>query len=133
MYKGKMLFESTSFNTNPGSSGPYQLGVIGAEESTGHIFNVVLDLLDTTFTVKNYKSGVEGTDYWNGFFYSETFSSIENIYESTDLDPGAEMNYTILSFDKSKSMVTIAFSGEAFDIDGNKVSITNGKFAVAIE
>jgi hypothetical protein len=43
------------------------------------------------------------------------------------------MNYTITSYDASKDIVTIAFSGKAQLQNGNLVDITEGKVTAHIE
>jgi hypothetical protein len=43
------------------------------------------------------------------------------------VEPGAVITYRVFSYDASKDIVTITFSGKAFDKNGNLVNITDGK------
>ncbi len=106
--------------------------MLGVETSSAFIFNIYLHLLDKNFTVKNYQSGVSSTDYNNAFYYSETVAS-DDMYKSSNLDPGPVMNYTITNYDAANDIVTLTFSGKAQLQNGNYVDITNGKLTVKID
>jgi len=110
----------------------YTFSMLGAEAGTGNLFNLILSLLDANFTVKTYKSGVDGTNYLNAFYYSE-FASSDDIYKSSNLDPGPIMNYTITAYDAAKDIVTIEFSGQAQLANGSFVAITKGKVKAKVE
>jgi hypothetical protein len=107
--------------------------MLGAEKTSGFLFNLILSLVDLNFTQKQYKSGVSGDDYINAFYYMESPGSVDNIYKSSNLDPGPIMNYNITAYDSNKDIVTIEFSGQAQRADGSLVSITNGKVTAQIE
>lgn len=131
-FSGTLLLDA-NLNTQLQSNNSYTFGILGTENNTGYIFNIVLSLLDLNFTAKNYQSGVAGNDYLNAFYYSESAASPDDIYKSSNLDPGPVMNYTITSYDASKDIVTIAFSGKAQLQNGNLVDITEGKVTAHIE
>lgn len=131
-FSGSFFFGSASLNTLLQSNNSYTFGMLGAESTTGHLFNIVLSLLDTTFTTKTYQSGVAGNDYLNAFYYSETLAGVET-YKSSNLDPGPVMNYTITNYDAANDVVTIEFSGQAQLENGTYVPITAGKLKVKIE
>jgi uncharacterized protein YxeA len=132
VYSGVFIFEVASLTETSGSNNAYAFGMLGVETSSGFIFNIYLHLLDKNFTVKNYQSGVDGTDYNNAFYYSETVAS-DNTYKSSNLDPGPVMNYTVTNYDSVNDIVSMTFSGKAQLLNGNYVDITNGKLTVKIE
>jgi hypothetical protein len=130
-FSGLLLFDAQMSSTlQPNNS--YTFSMLGAEPATGNLFNLILSLLDNNFTVKTYKSGVAGNDYLNAFYYSE-FASTDNIYKSSNLDPGPIMNYTITAYDAAKDIVTIEFSGQAQLANGSLVTITKGKVKAQVE
>ena len=131
-YSGVLSFDA-SLNTYLQGNNSYTFGMIGPDETGGFIFNIVLSLADLNFTLKNYQSGVSGNDYLNAFYFSDDLASSDNIYKSSNLDPGPVLNFTITSYDPAKDVVTFTFSGEAFDINGAKVNITNGRVTAKIE
>lgn len=131
-FSGQLLFDA-ELNTLLQSNNSYTFGIIGGETNSTHIFNIVLSLLDLDFTQKNYQSGVNGNDYLNAFYYSESPASVDNIYKSSNLDPGPVMNYTVSAYDASKDIVTITFSGKAQLANGSFVDITEGKVTARIE
>ena len=106
--------------------------MLGAEPTTGNTFNLILSLPDLNFTVKTYQSGTAGNDYLNAFYYS-SLTSVDDIYKSSNLDPGPIMNYSITAYDAAKDVVTIEFSGQAQLASGSFVSITKGKVIAKIE
>jgi|GEM_PF-3030702 len=135
VFKGSFVFGHATLNTTPQSNNnTYTLAMLGAESTSGYLFNIVLSLLDLNFTVKTYQSGVNSVDdHRNAFYYTESPVSADDIYKSSNLDPGPVMNYTITEYDASGDVVTFTFSGQAQLANGNYVSITNGKVKVKIE
>ena len=93
----------------------------------------MLSLLDLNFTTKTYQSGVSGNDYLNAFYYTQSPTSVDDIYKSSNLDPGPIMNYTITEYDAANEIVTMTFSGQAQLANGSLVSITNGKVKVKVD
>lgn len=133
-YSGSFLFGTASLNTTKGSNNTYYFGMLGVEKNSGYLFNIVLSLLDLNFTVKTYQSGVNSVDdHLNAFYYSQSPTSSDNIYKSSNLDPGPVMNYTITDYDATNDIVTITFSGQAQLANGTFVTITNGRVKVKIE
>ena len=128
-----LLFFDAELNTLLQSNNSYTFGIIGAENNSGYVFNVVLSLLDLNFTTKNYQSGIGSNDYLNAFYYTESVGSVDNIYKSSNYDPGPIMNYTITAYDASKDIVTITFSGKAQLANGTYVDITEGKVTAHVE
>lgn len=132
-YNGLIVFEKASLNTFLQDNNSYTFAVLGGEITSGYLFNIVLSLVDLNFTVKTYQSGVAGNDYQNAFYYTESPVSADNIYKSSNLDPGPVMTHTITAYDAVNDIVTITFSGKAFDINGNEVNITKGKLTTKID
>jgi hypothetical protein len=133
VYNGSLLLGGASLNTQRQSNNSYTFSMLGPEKTSGFLFNLTLSLLDLNFTQKQYKSGVDGNDYLNAFYYMESPASVDNIYKSSNLDPGPVMNYTITAYDANKDIVTIEFSGQAQLANGSLVSITNGKVTAQVE
>ena len=132
-FEGKLLIDA-NLNTYLQANNTYNLGILGFENTSGYLFNTVLSLADTTFTTKTYQSGIGGNEYLNAFYYMESAASIDNIYKSSNLDPGPVMTYTITSYDAVKEIVTITFSGKAqIDDNGNMATITNGRVTAKVE
>ena len=132
IYSGKTYQSKTLIPRDVNSQGERAFVVVGYVETIDNVFQVGLNLRDTTFSIKNYVSGVTNAEKFNHFAFAESLASPKIIFRSADYVPGAKMNYTISSFDKSRSVVTITFSGQAFDANGNKVAITDGKLTVAV-
>ncbi len=108
--------------------------MLGTEKTSGYLFNIVLSLLDLNFTVKTYQSGVNSVDdHLNAFYYTQSPTSVDDIYKSSNLDPGPVMNYTITEYDAAQDIVTFTFSGQAQLANGSNVAITNGKVKVKIQ
>jgi hypothetical protein len=105
----------------------------GPEIKTGYFFSIFLSLLDVNFTTKTYQSGTAGNDYMNAFYFTETNASLDDIYKSSNLDPGPIMTFNITAYDAAKDIVTITFSGQAQLLNGSYVNITNGKVTCNIE
>lgn len=133
VFSGSFVFGTASLNTMLQANNTYTFGMLGAEKTSGHLFNIILSLLDVNFTTKTYQSGIDGTDHLNAFYYTETPASVDNIYKSSNLDPGPVMNYTITAYDATNDVVTIEFSGQAQLANGTYVTISNGKLKVKIE
>lgn len=134
VYKGHLYFDPI-LNTFLQTNNSYTFAFIGEERTSGFVFNLVLSLLDLDFTRKTYKSGIVGTTYLNSFYYSPYNGSPDYTYHSSNIgvEIGAEMTYTISDYDDATDIVTITFSGKAFDRNGNLVNITNGKVSGKIQ
>ena len=132
VFSGQLGFDA-SLNTFLQSNNSYTFGMLGFEKSSGFIFNIILSLQDLNFSVKNYQSGIAGNDYLNAFYYSESVASADNVYKSSNLDPGPVLTYTITAYDAAKDIVTITFSGQAQLANGSIVNITNGRVTAKIE
>lgn len=131
VFSGQLIFDA-QLNTLLQSNNSYTFSMLGADPTTGNTFNLILSLLDLNFTVKTYQSGTAGNDYLNAFYYS-SLTSVDDIYKSSNLDPGPIMNYSITAYDAAKDVVTIDFSGQAQLASGSFVSITKGKVIAKIE
>jgi hypothetical protein len=132
VFSGQLLFDA-SLNPTLQSNNSYTFGMLGFENTSGYVFNVILSLLDLNFTAKTYQSGVDGNDYLNAFYYSESVASTDNVYKSSNLDPGPVMTYTITAYDAAKDIVTITFSGQSQLASGSVINITKGKVTAKIE
>ena len=133
VFSGSFLFGHASLNTTLQANNTYTFGMIGPEKTSGYLFNISLSLLDLNFTTKTYQSGINSNNHLNAFYYMESPASPENIYKSSNLDPGPVMNYTIAAYDATNDVVTITFSGQAELANGNNVAITNGKLKVKVD
>ncbi len=134
-YSGSFVFGHATLNTTPQSNNnTYTFAMLGTEKTSGYLFNIVLSLLDLNFTVKTYQSGVNSVDdHLNAFYYTQSPTSVDDIYKSSNLDPGPVMNYTITEYDAAQDIVTFTFSGQAQLANGSNVAITNGKVKVKIQ
>lgn len=133
VFSGSFVFGTASLNTTLQANNTYTFTMLGVETTSGHLFSIALSLLDLNFTTKTYQSGIAGNDHLNAFYYTETPVSADDIYKSSNLDPGPVMNYTITAYDATNDVVTITFSGQAQLASGTYVAITNGKLKVKIE
>ena len=133
VFSGVLVFDYASLNTFLQVNNSYNFAMLGVEKTSGYLFNVFLSLLDLNFTTKTYQSGKAGNDYLNAFYYSESAASVDNIYKSSNLDPGPVMTYTITAYDAAKDIVTITFNGQAQLANGNFISITNGKVTAKVD
>jgi hypothetical protein len=133
VFNGLLLFESASLNTFLQNNNSYNFTMTGPEIKTGYFFSIFLSLLDVNFTTKTYQSGTAGNDYMNAFYFTETNASLDDIYKSSNLDPGPIMTFNITAYDAAKDIVTITFSGQAQLLNGSYVNITNGKVTCNIE
>lgn len=130
-YKGG-LFWDPLLNPLLQDNNSYTFTVLGAE-STGKFFNVVLSLLDTTFTHKTYQSGAShAEEYINAFYFFEN-NSIDNIYKSSNYDLGPVMDYTIESYNPDTRLLIMTFNGKAQKTDGSYTNIANGKLICKVE
>ena len=133
-YSGSFVFETASLNTTLQANNAYTFSMLGVEKNSGYLFSIILSLLDLNFTAKTYQSGLDGNDYLNAFYYTQTPTSADDIYKSSNLDPGPVMNYTITEYDAANDIVTITFNGQAQLANGTTfVPITNGKLKVKID
>jgi hypothetical protein len=133
VYSGSFVFGHASLNTTLQSNNTYTFAMLGAEKNSGYLFNIVLSLLDLNFTVKTYQSGISGNDHLNAFYYTQSPTSVDDIYKSSNLDPGPVMNYTITEYDAANDIVTMTFSGQAQLANGTQVPITNGKLKIKVD
>lgn len=133
VFSGSFLFGTASLNTTLQANNTYTFGMLGPEKTSGYLFSISLSLLDLNFTTKTYQSGINSNNHLNAFYYTESPASTEDVYKSSNLDPGPVMNYTITAYDAANDVVTIAFSGQAQLANGNNVAITNGKLKVKID
>ncbi len=131
-YTGKFAV-AARLDTTIQTNNTYTLDMSGKQTSTGQILTMVISLADLNFGVKSYQSGISGSDHSTSFSYSGTIGSSNPIYFSTNNDPGAVMTYNISYYDPAKNTVTIAFSGQAFDANGNLVNISKGKMTALID
>jgi len=132
-FSGSFVFGHASLNTTLQANNTYTFGMLGAEKTSGYLFSISLSLLDLNFTAKTYQSGINSNNHLNAFYYTENPSSPDNIYKSSNLDPGPVMNYTITAYDATNDVVSMTFSGQAQLANGNYVAITNGKLKVKID
>ncbi len=125
-------YDSALLDTVPLGSDTYIFEMLGTEKDSGFVFSLIFSLHDTDFTVTSYQSGVDVSEDLNAFYFSRTVSSLENIYESANMNPGATLNYTITAFDPAKAILTIEFHGQAMLDDGTVVNITKGKLTIPV-
>lgn len=126
------FLEDPILHTTIQNNNTYTLELNGMQSGTGLTFNTVISLSDLDFAVKSYQSGIPGSDHFTSFHFSGTAGSRDPIFFSSNNDPGAIMNFTIENYNASENTVTITFSGEAFDVNGHLVSISNGKMTAQI-
>jgi len=131
-YTGKFAVDAT-LDTTIQSNNTYTLDMSGMQTSSGQILTMVISLADLNFGVKSYQSGISGSDHSTSFHYSGSSASRDAIYFSTNNDPGAVMTYNISFYDAAKYTITITFSGQAFDANGNLVNISKGKLTAHID
>lgn len=133
VFSGSFVFGTASLITGAQANNTYTFNMLGAEKSSGYLFSIALSLLDLNFTTKTYKSGINGDDHLNAFYYNSSPVTPE-VYKSSNLDPGPVMDYTITAYDAANDVVTIEFSGQAQLTDGTTyVPITKGKLKVKID
>lgn len=132
VFSGGIMFDYATLHTNRNNFNKYSLDMVGLENNEGNLFSLNLDLLDLDFTQKTYQSGIPGRSDHNVFSYSVPVL-VDDIYNSSNFDPGPVMNYTISAYDAAKDIVTITFSGQAKRENGSFVNITNGKVTAKID
>ena len=120
-------------HTTPQSNNTYTLEMTGAERATGEILTLAISLTDPIIHVDSYRSGINGSDHATSFYYSGSAASRDAIYASTNTNPGAVIEFTVLHYDADKHFATIAFSGQAYDATGKLVNISKGKLTTQIE
>ena len=130
-YSGNVSLQAV-LDTTLQPNNTYTLAITGTERVTGEVFTTALALVDLNFTIKSYQSGAGRSDHATGLYFSASASSRQSIYASTNLDPGAIMNYKITYFDPERDIVTISFHGHAKDESGKNVNITRGKITTHI-
>ena len=130
-FSGDLVLDA-QLNTLLQNNNSYTFSMLGVESGTTNTFSLILSLLDLNFTVKTYQSGTAGNEYLNAFYYGP-LNSVDEIYKSSNLDPGPIMNYTITNYDAAKDIVTIEFSGQAQLATGSFVNITKGKVIAKVE
>ncbi len=131
-YHGNFLVDPV-LNTTVQANNTYTLDMTGIERASGQALTMVIALTDLDFAVKSYQSGINGSDHATSFYYSGSAGSRDAIYVSANNDPGAVMTYSISHYDAAKNIATISFSGQAFDANGNMVTISKGKMTAHID
>lgn len=131
-YKGTIFFDA-QLNTILQSNDTYTLSMLGFETSnTDRVFNVLISLADTTFSVKDYKSGIAGSDHLTSFYFTNGVGGDE-IFKSTNTSPGPIINFQLQSFDQATSVLTFTFSGNVMDDNGTVLALTDGKVVCHVE
>jgi hypothetical protein len=110
----------------------YTFTMLGGESGSDRIFNIVMSLADTTFTVKDYQSGLTATDHITSFYFTHGIAG-DNIYKSSNYNPGPVMNYKIESYNAATRDLILTFSGNVEDAAGNMVPLTEGKVTCKVE
>jgi hypothetical protein len=128
-----------NFHVNPvldttlQANNTYTLEMTGMETTAGQVLTMAISLSDLGFTNRYYQSGVGGSNQSTAFYYTGSSASRDAIYSSTNVDPGAVMNYTITAYDAATKTATISFSGEVFNTNGKLIPITRGKIRATID
>ena len=130
-YAGNFLVEPV-LHTAIQSNNTYTLEMTGMQSGSGQILTMVISLADLDFITKSYQSGIIGSDHATSFHFSGSAASRDAIYFSSNNDPGAVMTYNISYYDAAKNTVTITFSGQVFDANGNLMNISKGKMTAHI-
>ncbi len=131
-YKGE-LWGDPLLNTFLQSNNRYNFAMLGVELNSGRIFNIVMSLADTTFSTKNYQSGLSEPDYVTmGFYFSEGIAG-EDIYKSSNLDPGPVMNYNIESYNATTRVLIMTFQGNVHGPSGTILPVTDGKLTCKVD
>lgn len=130
-YSGNMAMNAV-LDTAMQANSTYTLAMTGTERITGQLFTTALALADLNFTVKTYQSGIDGSNHATGMYFSASAGSRQNIYSSTNNDPGAIMTYRITYYDPGRDIITVSFNGHVHDELGNMVTISRGKITVRI-
>src|SRR5688572_28037336 len=74
-FSGSFVFGHASLNTTLQVNNTYTFGMLGAENTSGSLFNLVLSLLNLNFTVKTYQSGINSNNHLNALYDSESAAS----------------------------------------------------------
>ena len=130
-YAGKFAADAT-LDTAIKSNNTYTLDMSGIQTASGKILTMVISLADLDFGVKSYHCGISPSDHSTSFYFSGSAASSNLIYFSSNNNPGAVMTYNISYYDTAKNTVTITFSGQSFDANGNLVNISKGKMTAHI-
>src|SRR5207248_3324224 len=77
------------------------------------------------------ETGVYNTNTGSAIVFS-VLGDTTAIYQAHTLTPNANTTITITSYDNTKNIVEGTFRGTAYDVDGNVINITNGKFRVKV-
>lgn len=131
-YWGRLPSGAT-LHTTPQSNNTYVLEMTGEERATGEVLTMSIALNAPKADPGSFQSGVSGSDYSTGFFYSGSSASRDAIYVSSNNNPGAVMNFDIRHFDEKNNLVRIQFNGQAFDANGNVVNISKGKLTAVVD
>jgi hypothetical protein len=131
-YFGNFLVDPV-LNTTIQTNNTYTLDMTGIERASGQALTMAISLTDLDFAIKSYQSGISGSDHATSFYYSGSTGSRDAIYVSANNDPGAVMTYSISYYDIAKNIATISFNGQAFDANGNMVTISKGKMTAHID
>lgn len=132
VYEGDLIWDAAIY-TSPQVTDFYRFGMngfrrISKDMYTYEAFILGFSLRDTTFTVKNYQTGIANNQVNDAFHFKYGLSADgEVFFESSNLHPGPIMDYVIESYEPSTRILVITFSGEAIDASNNRVPITNGK------
>jgi len=130
LYQGELLWDPL-LNTLLQSNDTYTFSMLGTDISA-NLFNIVISLADTTFTQPDYQSGIIGSDHVTSFFYGADLAG-QHLFQSSNHNGAAIMNYKVESFDPSTKVLILSFSGNAEDTNGGVVAITDGKVRCQIE
>ncbi|HUM65619.1 MAG TPA: hypothetical protein PLV32_07240 [Chitinophagaceae bacterium] len=127
-FNGNAILHST-----PQANNTYLLEMTGMERATGQQLTLAISLSNPEVTTGTFQSGVAGSNHETAFYYSGSAASRDPLYASTNNNPGAVMSFVVSHFDATNRTATINFSGEAFDMSGNKVNITKGRLTAKVD
>ena len=130
-YQGVLLWDPL-LNPLLQGNNTYTFTMLGGEASSDRIFNIVMSLADTTFTAKNYQSGISPTEEITAFYFTHGVAG-EEIYKSSNYDPGPILNYKVESYNSATRELILTFSGNVEDAAGNLVPLTEGKVTCKVE
>ncbi len=126
------LYGNAILHSTPQSNNTYLLEMTGVERA-GQQLALAISFLNPEVTTGTFQSGIAGSDHETAFYYSGSAASRDPLYASTNNNPGAVMSFVVTHFDATNRTATIEFSGEAFDMSGNKVNITRGKLTAKVD
>ncbi|MFT4154641.1 hypothetical protein [Parafilimonas sp.] len=106
-----------------------QLVIAGVMESGGTdtAFGLTVQFTGTTVDTGSYVTSDTGT------IFSFTDATAGNIIYAANTTADPVITIKLLSYDSSTNIVTGTFSGNAYDVDGNTVPITDGQFSATLE